>query len=221
MPNNESYPLQYPPSRPNPVPVQPRSANPHAASVPVSTTSTPSATPNYQTQFHTSSASSSATFHYDDPPVIGAGGTTDSPKPWPGKLPTDSNPNLYTDPYNTGKTDPSHDFTPNVQHTQLHGRHDDPNRWSFDSAYARPPGLKRFTGAWFKWQWRLQVSRRRMPRLLYILSGVLLMAGWLSITLSFTNNLKSNEAKNSAGDAINGPQAPGSPNDTFVSWCVL
>lgn len=160
----------------------------------------------------------SMTMYRDDATAVGAGGMTDSPKPRPSTLAPESNSNLYTDPYYTDKAKGSHDFIPNTRHAQLH---DDPNRWSFDSVYARPPGLKRFTGAWFKWQWRLQVSRRRMPRLLYILSGVLLMAGWLSITLSFTNNLKSNEAKNSAGDAINGPQAPGSPNDTFVSWCVL
>lgn len=216
VPNNDnSYPLQYPPPRPGPVPVQPRSANPNVASVPGSNT-TPSATPNHQTQFSVSSASNTTHYRYDEATVIGSGGATDSPKPWPGALHPDASANVYEDPYGTSKTEAAHDFTPNVQNA--HGRYNDPNRWSFDSAYARPPGLRRFTGPWFKWHWNLQVSRRRMPRLLYIMTGVLLMAGWLAVTLSFANNLKSNEAKNSAGSSINSnaPPAPGDKNETFI-----
>ncbi|CAG7850933.1 SubName: Full=Uncharacterized protein {ECO:0000313/EMBL:CCA74039.1} [Serendipita indica DSM 11827] len=216
VPNNgNSYPVQYSPPRPNPVPVQPRSANTNTANIPVSNTEL-FATPNHQTQLPMSSAPSTTPYQYDDATVIGYGGATDSPKPLAGEPYHNTNPKIYTDPYNTSKVDLTHDFTPDVQNAD--GRHDDPNRWSFDSGYARPPGLKRFTVAWFKWHWNRQVCGRRMPRLLYILTGLLLMIGWLTITLSFTNTLKYNEAKNSGAYAINSnvPPAPGNESKTFI-----
>ncbi|CAG7850932.1 SubName: Full=Uncharacterized protein {ECO:0000313/EMBL:CCA74578.1} [Serendipita indica DSM 11827] len=200
VPDNDSaYPL-YPPTRPYPIPVQPRPAG-------TNSTATPSVTLYNQTQIPI------MTPRYDDTAVIGEGGASHTLASTP--LPN-ANATIYTDPYNPNKSDLAHDFTPAAQHA--HGQHDDLNRWSFNSAYERPPGLRRFSGAWFKWHWNLQVSRRRLPRLMYILTGLLLMVGWLSITMSFINTLKHHEAKNSAASAINAnaPPAPGHENQTFV-----
>ena len=71
----------------------------------------------------------------------------------------------------------------------------DPRRWSFSSA-KRPTELRRFSFGWWKYYVRLQFGRKRFPRFLYAVCGIVLLGVWLSITSSFATSLLTNEANN-------------------------
>ncbi|KAG8822520.1 hypothetical protein FRC17_009558, partial [Serendipita sp. 399] len=122
----------------------------------------------------------------------------DSPKAWPGKLPDD----LTT----TTNNNPSYAIDPDVHRANSRN---DPNRWSYDSII-RPDNMRTFSPTWFKYQWRLQSQRKRLGRLLYVISGFVLLLGWLTITIIFGRNLETNEATNSsvyANTQLSGPGA--------------
>ncbi|KAG8819933.1 hypothetical protein FRC19_009377 [Serendipita sp. 401] len=145
---------------------------------------------------------------------------TESPKPWPATLPhvaTTSYDKTYDYPYAydsaTHKRVDSDAFNPydnpalSHAHTRplprphqpgytMMNRDNDPNRWSYDTV-DRPEGVRMFSPAWFKYHWAVQSSRKRLGRLLYIACGLILLAGWLTVTMLFGRNLETNEASNS------------------------
>ena len=69
------------------------------------------------------------------------------------------------------------------------------HRWSSSSA-SRPQNLRRFGLAWWKYHVKVQMNRKRLPRLLYGLSGLILLVIWLGIATSFAATLQSAEAAN-------------------------
>lgn len=69
-----------------------------------------------------------------------------------------------------------------------------PHRWSYT---AKPAGVKTFSKTWWRFNWNVQVSQRRLPRLLYAVTGALCMCLWLAVAAGFANNLQSTEARNS------------------------
>ncbi|KAG8798053.1 hypothetical protein FRC16_008124, partial [Serendipita sp. 398] len=141
---------------------------------------------------------------------------TESPKPWPATLPhvaTTSYDKTYDYPYAYDPTthkrvdsDAFNPYDPALSHARPHprphqpgymmNRDNDPNRWSYDTV-DRPEGVRMFSPAWFKYHWAVQSSRKRLGRLLYIACGLILLAGWLTVTMLFGRNLETNEASNS------------------------
>ncbi|KAG8822235.1 hypothetical protein FRC19_006355 [Serendipita sp. 401] len=165
---------------------------------------------------------------------------TESPKPWPSKLPhvADTTTTSTTSTSNTtaaaaaattyDKTydypyavyDPAHNkqqrtdsdafipYDPEAAphplarpHPSRNGyvldKEHDPNRWSYD-AVSRPEGVRILSPAWFKYQWAVQISRKRVGRTMYIVCGLVLLAVWLTVTMLFGRNLETNELMNSS-----------------------
>lgn len=81
-----------------------------------------------------------------------------------------------------------HDFTPGPHKS-------DSDSWSYISF--PPPNVKRFSRAWWRYIWKDQVNRRKLPRLLYSLTGVVLLVIWIGISTAFANNIEYTEARNS------------------------
>jgi hypothetical protein len=99
-------------------------------------------------------------------------------------------------------TYPPHDFTAAEAQPrpEIHAHHRPENRWSFDSTY-RPQNMKRFSKAWWRYYWVLQVSKRRLPRLIYVCSGIILLAVWSGVSAAFANNLHQAEISNARVDS--------------------
>ncbi|KAG8798055.1 hypothetical protein FRC16_008126 [Serendipita sp. 398] len=161
---------------------------------------------------------------------------TESPKPWPGKLPhvadttststststaaaaaaatydkTYDYPYAVYDPAHKQQRTDSEAFIPYDPEAAPHplarphpsrngyilDKEHDPNRWSYD-AVTRPEGIRILSPAWFKYQWAVQSSRKRVGRTMYIVCGLVLLAVWLTVTMLFGRNLETNELMNSS-----------------------
>lgn len=60
----------------------------------------------------------------------------------------------------------------------------------------RPPDLKRFSWAWWKYHMQVQLSGKRLPRLIYIVCGLFLLILWLGIAIGFAAGLFNDERNN-------------------------
>jgi hypothetical protein len=73
------------------------------------------------------------------------------------------------------------------------------HRWTYTD---KPLEMKTFSRPWWRFHWNVQVSRRRLPRLLYAVTGALCLGLWLAVAAGFANNLQSSEY-------VNGMYQPG------------
>jgi hypothetical protein len=104
-----------------------------------------------------------------------------------------------------------HDFTAGAA-----GDEKNQHRWSWDSFSYAPPNIRRFSRAWWRYQWKVQVSRKKLPRLLYIITGVILLAVWAGVALSFAQNIHDGEAENSDFNRSAANSGAVSTNDVLV-----
>ncbi|KAG8813748.1 hypothetical protein FRC17_001443 [Serendipita sp. 399] len=130
-------------------------------------------------------------------------------------LPIQLDDNINTHPSNTPGSSQPLVYSPpptiysSGDYRKRPSQHPNQRSSSFDeNGLLRPDNLTRFTLPWFKYRLKQQVRRKRLGRLLYVISGFVLLLIWLTITVFFGYHLESSEASNSsvyANSQLTGP----------------